>query len=217
MNKKRLFSKGGTQNETVLLNWQGTPEEEFSLYAGAYQIVAKEALASLKEYQDAGFHKVPIDDFRAYPIIFLYRHSLELYIKAVILTGAPMLVMESNIQINRDKILNTHNLDSLRKKIEQVFAAYKWEWDLGSNHFRTLQNFRDVISELHSVDTVSSAFRYPLDKKGDASLSPNFEFNLFNFCEILDCLLSTLEGATFAAYEDLQLEYEIMDEFNEGI
>jgi len=217
MKRKRLFGKDGNQDENVLLNWQGTPEEEFTLYAEAYHLVAKEALAALKEYQDSGFHKVPIDDFRAYPIVFLYRHSLELWMKAVILTGAPMLMMKSNIQINRDKLLNTHILDTLRQNIEQIFAAYEWEWDLGTKHFRTLQDFRNVISELHNVDTRSFAFRYPLDNKGNASLSPNFEFNLFNFCEILDCLLSALEGVAFAAYEELQLEYEIIAEFNKDI
>ena len=217
MKRKRLFSKDGTQNETVLLNWQHTPEEEFTLYAEAYHIVAKEAVAALKEYQDAGFHKVPIDDFRAYPIVFLYRHSLELYMKAVILTGAPMLMIKNNTEIKRDRLLNTHSLDLLRQKLEQIFAAYEWEWDLGTQHFKTLQDFRNIISELHEVDTLSFVFRYPLDKKGNASLSSNFEFNLFNFCEILDCLFPALEGAAFGAYEELQLEYEIMAEYYDDI
>ena len=217
MKRKKLFSKVGTRNETVLLNWQGTPEEEFTLYAEAYHKVASDAVTALKNYQDAGFHKVPLDDFRAYPIVFLYRHSLELYMKAVILTAAPMLMIKSNTDIDREKLRNTHSLDSLRQLLEQVFAAYEWEWDLGTEHFKTLTDFRNIISELHEVDTRSFVFRYPLDTKGKASLSSNFEFNLFKFCEIFDCLLPVLEGAAFAAYEGLQLEYEIMAEYYNDI
>ena len=213
MKRKILFTRAGTQNENVLLNWQNTPEEEFTLYAKAYHTVAKEAVAVLKNYQYAGFHKVPIDDFRAYPVVFLYRHSLELYMKSVILIAAPMLKMKNIAEIDREKLLNTHSLDSLRQKLEQVFAAYEWEWDLGTQHFRTLEDFRNIICELHEVDTRSYVFRYPLDTKGNASLSSDFEFNLFKFCEILDCLLPVLEGAAFAAYEELQLDYEVMAEY----
>ena len=106
-----------------------------------------------------------------------------------------------------------HSIDLLRQQLEQVFAAYEWEWDLGTEHFGTLADFRNIISEFHEVDTRSFVFRYPLDTKGKASLSSNFELNLFKFCEILDCLLPVLEGAAFAAYEELQLEYEIMAEY----
>ncbi len=217
MKRKTLFSKAGTRNETVLLNWQDTPEEEFTLYAEAYHKVANEAVTALKNYQDAGFHKVPLDDFRAYPIVFLYRHSLELYMKAVILAAVPMLMMKDDTEIDREKLLNTHSLDSLRQQLKQVFTAYEWEWDLGTEHFRTLADFRDIVSELHEVDTRSFVFRYPLDTKGKASLSSKFEFNLFKFCEIPDCLLPVLEGVAFEAYEELQLEYEIMAEFHDDI
>jgi len=217
MKRKILFNKAGTQNETVLLNWQNTPEAEFTLYAEAYHTVAKEAVAVLQNYQDAGTHKAPIDDFRAYPVVFLYRHSLELHMKAVILIAAPMLKMKNVAEIDREKLLNTHSLDSLRQKLEQVFAAYEWEWDFGTQHFRTLEDFRNIISELHEVDKGSYVFRYPLDTKGNASLSSDFEFNLFKFCEILDCLLPVLEGAAFAAYEELQLEYELMAEYYDDI
>jgi len=213
MKRKKLFNKAGTPNETVLLNWQNTPEEEFTLYAEAYHQVAKEAVEVLKNNQHAGIPKVPIDDFRAYPIVFLYQHSLELYMKAVILVAGPMLKIKNIAEINREKLLKTHSLDSLRQIIEQVFAAYEWEWDLGNPHFRTLDNFRNIISELHKVDKGSYVFRYPLDTKGNASLTPNFEFNLLEFCDILDCLLPVLEGAAFAAYEELQILYELRSEF----
>ena len=63
-----------------------------------------------------------------------------------------LLKMNNFAEIDREKLLNTHSLDSLRQKIEQVFDAYEWEWDLETPHFRTLDDFRNIISELHEVD-----------------------------------------------------------------
>lgn len=217
MKRKKLFIKDGTRDETMALNFQKSPEEEFTLYAAAYHQVAKEAVSVLEKNKQAGIPKLPIDDFRAYPVVFLYRHALELYMKSVILVGAPMLEIKNIDIIDRNKLLDTHSLDSLRQKIEKVFMAFEWDWDLGTAQFKTLEDFRKIISELHQVDTGSSTFQYPLDKKGNASLPFNFEFNLVEFCKTLDCLLPVLEGATYAAYEDLQLYAEIMSEFNNEI
>lgn len=217
MKKKRLFNKNGNPSGTVVLNWHDTPEEEFTFYAEAYHIVAKEAVAALQKNLQIGLHRSPIDDFRAYPVVFLYRHALELYMKAVILIAAPMLKIENIGEINRENLLKTHSLDTLRQKLEQVFDAYEWDWDLGAPHFRTHEDFCKIILELHEVDKGSYAFRYPLDTKGNASLTPFFEFNLFEFCKILDELFPALEGAAFAAYEDLQLEYELMAEYSNEI
>jgi hypothetical protein len=93
-----------------------------------------------------------------------------------------------------------------------VFEAYGWEWDLGTPHFRSLEDFRKTIAELHAVDGGSHAFRYPLDTKGCASLAPNFRFNLFNFCEVLDSLFPVLQGAAIGAYEELEAIREGMVE-----
>lgn len=186
-------------------------------YAEAYHMVAKEAVATLQKNHQIGLYRSPIDDFRAYPVVFLYRHALELYMKAVILVAAPMLKIKDIVEINRENLLKTHSLDTLRQKLEQVFEAYEWDWDLGTPHFSTLEDFRKIILELHEVDKGSYTFRYPLDTKGDSSLTPYFKFNLFEFCSILDCLFPILEGIAFAAYEELQLEYELMSEYSNEV
>jgi hypothetical protein len=153
-----------------------------------------------------------IEDFRAYPVVFLYRHALELYMKAVLLVGSPMLSIKGQREVDRQQLLKTHNLDVLRQDLERIFAAYGWEWDLGSPHFRTVDDFRAVVGEFHTVDAGSYAFRYPLDTKGSASLEEGFQFNLFEFCKILDELFPTLEGAAIGAYEELQDTLRAMGE-----
>lgn len=213
LKKKRLFVDRGLPHRTVYLNWHDTPEKEFTYFAEAFHKVAQEAVAALR--LNNLFGTIPIEDFRAYPIVFLYRHALELYMKAVILIGSPMLAIKDMIVVNRQRLLKTHSLEVLRNELERVFEAYEWEWDLGTPHFQSLDDFRRIIAELHAVDAGSYAFRYPLDTKGSASLPSRFCFDLFGFCEVLDSLFPVLEGAAMGAYEELQATYEAMAEARE--
>jgi hypothetical protein len=64
-----------------MLNWHGTPEAELTFFAEGFYITAKEASARLREDPHLGLYGVPHRDFRAYPIVFLYRHALELYMR----------------------------------------------------------------------------------------------------------------------------------------
>ena len=197
-----LFVDKGERG-TVLLNWHGTPEEEFTYFAEAFHEVAHKAAVELSK--NPHFGRIPFEDFKAYPVVFMYRHALELHMKAVILAGSQMLRPP---EVNRETLLKTHSLDLLSQDVERVFDAYDWGWDLGVPHFETIEDFRLAISELASVDGGSYAFRYPVDTKGKASLSSHFRFNLFEFCETLDGLLKVLKGATIGAYEEFQAAAE---------
>jgi hypothetical protein len=215
LKKKRLFVENGQPHGTVVLNWHGTAEREFTYFAEAFRVIAQESAAALRQNGEFGLDGTPIEDFRAYPVVFLYRHALELYMKAVLLVGAPMLGLKGQRKLDREQLFRTHNLDLLRQDLERIFEVYGWSWDLDSPHFRTVQDFRAVIKELHAVDSGSYAFRYPVDTKGAASLESNFCFNLFRFCEILDELFPTLEGAAIGAHEELQTTLQQMAEAHE--
>src|SRR5207248_1310375 len=108
LKKKRLFVDNGKPHGTVVLNWHGTPEGEFTYFAEAFHNLAKESVLNLRSNDHFGLHGIPWEDFRAYPIVFLYRHSLELYMKAVLLVGSPMLQLRGEPGIDRTKLLNTH-------------------------------------------------------------------------------------------------------------
>lgn len=177
-----------------------------------FHLVAQDAVAALQKNPHFGLYGSPVEDFRAYPVVLLYRHALELYMKAVILMGARMLTIKGMGEINREKLLQNHSLESLRQDLEKVFEAYEWEWDLGTPHFLSLDDFRKTIAELHSVDARSDAFRYPLDTKGQPSLESHFRFNLFEFCAVLDNLFPVFEGAAICAYEELQATLDMMAE-----
>jgi len=202
--KKKLFYPKGQPHGTVILNAHGTPEKEFILLAEAFHLTGKEVVSALRQDQNFGLDGDPYKDFRAYPIVFLYRHALELYMKAAIRACAPVLSLHGKGTINLEQLNRTHSLDKLRKDLERVFVAFKWSWDMDRPHFKTLEDFRKVINELHSVDSGSYAFRYPVDTEGRPSLDLHFRFTLFDLCDILDELFPFFDGVATRAYEELK-------------
>ena len=62
-----------------ILDWRNVPEEEFFLYARAFRAAAKKMALALE--LDPG----PFTKFAACPVVFMYRHALELHLKALIL------------------------------------------------------------------------------------------------------------------------------------
>lgn len=207
--KKRLFEDSGQHHGTVILNWVGTPEREFTWYGQAFHEAGKQLVDQLKEDPSFGPDGFPPDSFKALPIVYLYRHTMELYLKGIILAGAGVLRLRGEPALDIKDALDTHSLQSLLAKVERIFEAFGWDWDFELPAFRSLSDFRSIIGQFANVDACSYAFRYPTTKDcKSASLESGFRFNLFNFCEVLDPIYKILDGAAFGAREELQSEYE---------
>jgi len=214
--KKRLFGMTGNHG-AVVLNWVGTPEREYKWYGEAFHEAGKALVDQLKQENNPqfGLDGFPPDSFKALPIVYLYRHAMELYLKGIILLGGAILPLRGQTGIDREAVFDTHVLQRILQDVERIFAAFGWGWDFELNGFRSLADFRSVIGQLDAVK--SDAWRYPTLKDGEtASLKRHFRFNLFEFCETLDPVYSVLDGAAYGAHEELQLEYENNAEARQG-
>jgi len=212
MKKELLFTDNSPGHGTVVLNWHGVPEAEFKYFAEAFHRCAQDSVKVLAKEQHFGLDGCPLEDFRAYPVVFLYRHALELFMKAAIFIGSPMLAMKGYPITDKGRLLKEHSLEVLRQDIERLFTAYGWKWDLGIANFKTVDDFRKVIGEIQAIDSGSYAFRYPVDTKGCAALPSGFRFNLFEFSAVLDRLLLAFGSLASAAHEELQTSQEAMAE-----
>jgi len=207
--KKRLFEDSGQHHGTVVLNWVGTPQREFTWYGQAFHEAGKQLVDHLKQDPSFGLDGFPPDSFKAVPIVYLYRHAMELYLKGIILAGAGVLQLLGEPAMDIKDALDTHSLQGLLTNVERIFAGFGWEWDFKLPAFRSLSDFRSVIGELANVDGRSYSFRYPTTKDCETgSLESGFRFNLFTFCEVLDPIYEILNGAAFGAREELQFGYE---------
>jgi hypothetical protein len=212
---KKLFKDHGIHG-TVILNYTETPEDQFTWYGEAFHSAGSALVQALKADDHFGADGYPPDSFKAAPIVYLYRHAMELYLKAIIKAGAGAFVLRGEPIIDMTTVSSTHSLQVLLSDVERIFAAFGWDWDFGLPHFRSLADFRSIVGELQSIDAHSDAFRYPTKRDGSAALNRCFRFNLFTFCETLDPIYQMLDGRAYHADETVQLEREAQQEAMEN-
>ena len=198
MSKKAsvLFFPGKPLDD-VVLNWLGEPGEELDAYAQAFHEAAR------KLFQNFGELEVP-PSLQALPIVFLYRHAFELYLKATILAGDKILQFKGEPPVSRDCVFRTHRLGDLFSDLDRVFKVVGWGWDCGAAHCRTREQFMAIVNEFDMLDPKASNFRYPVDTKGQGALPSVFSFDLAVFCRRLDPILEALDGGVTGLDEEFQ-------------
>jgi hypothetical protein len=111
-----------------------------------------------------------------YPILFNYRHFVELSLKYLISTYGSVVAIEP--------IWDTHRLEKLWFRFSEIMIAYR---DPAENDARNAVGA--VIAEFAKVDPDSFSYRYPVTRKGEpiAPLEEALEIaNLADAIEKLD-------------------------------
>jgi hypothetical protein len=166
------------------------PTEEFGLYAEAFHGAAKELSRILAE--DPTYH--PLD---ACPIVFLYRHATELYLKGVLRAGESLLTLEGRKPTFDASTLMSHPLRPLLTHLRELFHAMDW-----SESYEEVASF---VEPLDQMDPSSFAYRYPVDKKNDSALPQSLVFNVLAFARAADSCLQILYNAWYS-----------LDDFTDG-
>jgi hypothetical protein len=167
----------------TVLNWHRAPEEEFDIYAKAYWDAAQTLVKNVQLDQIYGYD--------ACPLVFLYRHALELYLKAILLGDGAQFLPDAP---GPESVMGFgHSLKKLVPHVRKIFE--KFAWGFSGDDLRTFEDFEVLVDELHSVDEGSYAFRYPTTRKLKGALSGHFTFNAREFARKMDEALTTLAGA----------------------
>lgn len=156
------------------------PADEFGLYAEAFHKAAQQLTEVLS-------HDPAYDPLDACPIVFLYRHSTELYLKGVLRAGESLLRLSGEKPTFDASNLMSHPLRPLLGPLEELFAAMGW-----SESYKEVASF---IEPLDKLDSNSFAFRYPVDKKNVGTLPESFVFNVLSFARAADSCLEMLYNA----------------------
>lgn len=116
-----------------------------------------------------------------FPIVFLYRHHLELSLKSSLLAAARL-----KLGVAPDS--STHDLLSLWEQVKRVLPAVWPGLDAGRAHA-----CEACLREISDVDRRSSSFRYPFDKKGEQNLYGIESVDLGNFREVIEGVSNFLD------------------------
>lgn len=132
-------------------------------------------------------------DFAILPIVYLYRHYVELTLKDLIDTAR-------RVEREGSGYPEHHNLKNLWMEAKRLIRKH-----YGQNTPEELDHVEPYIIELHMHDSRSESFRYPTDKRGNRHLHGIKHINLRILYEGMQRLSSLLE--CIAADFDLKLEW----------
>ncbi len=191
--KSRLFQAGNGFGNAVL-NFRNRAEDEFDLYAHAFHNAGK-TLA--KEMMSPNGY----NDLAALPIIFVYRHSLELYLKSIVRIGKTILKVTGDSHNINKKALERHELTKLLPDVIYIFKHVGWEWNLDTEGLQSFGELEELLQDFDGIDDRSFTFRYPTNKRDQASVPRHFIVNIPIFCDQMNTLLELLEGATILLKE----------------
>jgi hypothetical protein len=181
-----LFDGSSADPDLVVLNWIGRPAEKFEMYGEAFHLAGRK-LTEL--YGTTGAMR----DVEACPIIYLYRHALELYVKAILVEGDRLLRIRGKEPLDLKHCQREHRLSRLLDDFERVLAELDQDWVEDVKGLSSRDEFLSVIAELEEVDPRTSSFRYPVDKEGRAAPSDSFTFSLGKFCSRMGAILDGLD------------------------
>ncbi|MGX9569372.1 hypothetical protein [Pseudomonas sp. CFBP 5748] len=169
---QQLFIQGDDWQHNAMLNWSHFRAD---LYAFAYKDAADGLVEAMANRQ------VPLDS-GIYPLLFLYRHSLELQFKLMLQSARALTGKKSK---NYDK----HPLMPLWSELRHLLMGLGLERsDANANAVH------EFIRQLDDVDPDSMAFRYATTKSGKAHLPDVTYINIRHLREVLNSVFVWLNG-----------------------
>jgi hypothetical protein len=202
--RSRLTVSNPGPNPSIV-NRHNIPAKELFLYAQSFHKAAKALAGSLQ--LDAS----PFADFDASPVVFMYRHAVELHLKALVLgEGGNFLATRPDAL----SVHKTHSVSWLAQFVCQIVSALKWEKEFRSEGIETLTDFKAVIEDLNAVDPGSYVFRLPVSTEGQDSVSGQVNLTIREFGRKMDALLELLDSTADALAAEWDLRSEGPSEAN---
>ena len=202
--KNRLFQTSQKYIGNVVLNFLGSASKEFPYYANKYRDAAH--YLTEKMAAKSGFH-----DLEACPIVFLYRHALELYFKGIIINGIWLESLSKREPVNYPKVINSHNLSCLLPHVKSAIISVGWKWPIKIENNNETNTLDDLVKEIESVDNHSFSFRYPTNKSLEPTLEKHFSFNIFIFAGKMQAICDLLSGACYGLEDCINTQCELLD------
>ena len=175
----RLFDERGDWHT----NAQISPTT-FGGAAGEYRHTADEIVAQLQGRQ--GF-----PDLVARPVVYLYRHYLELQLKDTL--------REARLYFNEDPATpGTHDLMALWRPLRQLIER---RWNEGEDNGE-LDAVQSALAEFHAIDARGETFRYPTTRAGAPALPDALLINLASLRDGVAKIGGYLEATATALSEE---------------
>jgi hypothetical protein len=171
---------------------------EFEVLGEHWHNVLKGAVASLHSKGKLRVYWGSIGaSYVAFPIVYNYRHVVELYLKGMLVAGEPALLLDGQPGVSQG-VFKEHSFGKLWQDIERLFSLLKVAYYTDIVGFQSKKDFRRFLTDLDKME-----IRYPVDTNRRPSLENKFmTFNLFEFAAVMDKILDTLNSIlSWISYE----------------
>ena len=173
------------------MNFNGGPQGQLSVVAKQYHRAARTLV-------ETHCRKQHYHDMEAYPIVFNYRHALELALKSIARIGNLMTHVYGDQSLRTKKVYEGHQLSRFLPTVKKVCEAL--EWDYGPKTLGvTAARFEAVIKEFDRLDAQSMTFRYTVKKDGRSNIEKSFLFSPTEFAKVIDPILEHLFNLIYAS------------------
>lgn len=191
--ERKVFIEGKNKSEQAYIGW-----ESEELYLIGVKDGYKSSADDLVDKAILEGHKNRIDilDKYIFPIMFLYRHSIEISLKLIyrrvngkIPTGHNLMTLWD--RVDKD-VLNLLNNDIKLKKLEEKYNTKISRLNIDK---KLLNEIKNLIKELQGIDSNGDVWRYLINKNGDLYFNkwkfidyPNLKNTINYIYEFLDGL-----------------------------
>ena len=182
----KLFEAGPDWWNNACLNWS---HSQLNLYVAGYKEAADIIVREVMEH-----HRN--QDVLVFPVVFLYRHYIELQLKGIIAYLHKLLDEPAEVPAG-------HRIDVLWGEARSL-------WKRADLYPEDASFIRatDLITELARCDEKSTTFRYPFERDGSRPLAGISHINLRNTAERIAEVAEVLKGMSTAIDVSLDLKWE---------
>jgi len=192
----------------VVFNFRANPMDDLAAFADGYHRAGRALTARLSEA--AGYR-----DYEGYPILYIYRHALELYLKAIVYRGFQFLDLVEADRPKVKKLLTSHRLTMCLPAMHAIFKAVGWSWGTDVKGMQSYREFEGLVRGIEEMDPGSFVFRYPVNCHGNAALGHHTIVNVVDFARNLDPILDLLSGAVLGLHEEFDATAEMTVELRD--
>jgi hypothetical protein len=160
------------------------------VYADGYKQAADNLVKKLLEDRHS-------QDFLVYPVVFLYRHYIELCLKHIILLGNRLLK-------NEFLLPNHHRIDHLWRDARRILEEANPD---GSK--ADLDAVEACLKELAKRDPTSESFRYPINLAREPHFDQREQVNLRHFSDTVRKIGGLFDGAIGYLMEYLDTKHQM--------
>lgn len=194
-----FYNKINNSNN-ILSSFSTDPLYDFSIYAKGYR---KAADHLVKKFLSSRSH----GDYEGYPIVFLYRHVLELHLKNIIYQGARLRKLKKIVD-QPEKLYPIHKLTKLSEKANHTINILFLDEDLK----KFMERVKQIAKEFDEIDPVSYSYRYPINNKGEYSTENHQIVNIESISKNLYEIFNGLKAIDFGFNINIDNEKSKRDE-----